>query len=372
MADKNDGGDKTEKPTQKRIRDARKKGDVAKSKDLTSVAGLLAWLLLALFGVGFAGERITALFETSFAAIARGLPFETAWADIGGAAFWVFVLLTAVAMIPAALIGVFGEFMQTGAILSFEKLKPSLDKLNPVEGLKKLFSMDNLVELAKTVAKAALMLFVTWLVLKASLPEIVAGLPTAELPTAAGAGRDAAAQSLHQTGTLATRMLSWTLGAFLLVAIGDIAWQKHSYVKKLKMSLRDIRDEVKENEGDPYIRQQRKALHQEYANQNAIGAARGANVLIVNPTHLAIALDYDPESCPVPVFAARGEGPLAAAMRAAAEAAGVPIIRNVDVARALYDRGEPGEIIPQDMFEAIAEIILWARGERDAMTELRR
>ncbi|WP_419815609.1 EscU/YscU/HrcU family type III secretion system export apparatus switch protein [Glacieibacterium sp.] len=372
MAEKNDGGDKTEAPTQKRISDARKKGDVVKSKDLTSVAGLFAWLLLTTFGAGFAGDRLAALFNTSFDAVARGLPFAQAWSDIGFAAFWLFVLLTAVTMIPAALVGLFAEFMQTGAIFTFEKMTPSLDKLNPIEGLKKMFSMDNVVELAKTVAKALLMLLITFLVLRASLPEIVAGLPTGAMPTMQGVGRAAASEALRETGTLTARMLMWTLAAFVGVAIVDISWQKHSYTKKLRMSLRDIRDEVKENEGDPYIRQQRKAMHQEYANQNAVGAARTANVLVVNPTHLAIALDYDPETCPVPIVAAKGEGPLAQAMREAAESAGVPIIRNIDVARALFERGVINDLVPRDMFEAIAEIILWARKERDAMIERRK
>ncbi|MBC7991430.1 MAG: EscU/YscU/HrcU family type III secretion system export apparatus switch protein [Luteimonas sp.] len=372
MADKNDGGDKTEAPTQKRIRDARKKGDVAKSKDLTSVAGLFVWLLLATFGAGFAGDRLAALFNTSFEAVARGLPFAQAWVDLGMAAFWLFVLLTALAMIPAALIGLAAEFLQTGAILTFEKMKPSLDKLNPMEGLKKMFSMDNLAELVKTVAKAALMLLITYLVLRASLPEIAAGMPTGALPTVQGVGRAGASEALRETGVLTSRMLAWTLAAFVVVAAVDMAWQKHSYTKKLKMSLRDIRDEVKENEGDPYIRQQRKAMHQEYAEQNAIGAARTANVLVINPTHLALALDYDPETCPVPILAAKGEGPLAQAMREAAEAAGVPIIQNIDVARALYERGQINDLVPRDMFEAIAEIILWARKERDAMMERRR
>jgi len=372
MADKNDGGDKTEAPTQKRIADARKKGDVAKSKDLTSVAGLFAWLLLTTFGAGFAGDRLAALFNTSFDAVARGLPFAQAWSDIGIASVWLFILLTAVTMIPAALVGLFAEFMQTGAIFTFEKLTPSLDKLNPFEGLKKMFSMDNLVELAKTVAKAALMLLITFLVLRSSLPEIVSGLPTGAMPTMRGVGHVAASEALRETGTLTARMLTWTLTAFVAVAIVDISWQKHSYTKKLRMSLRDIRDEVKQNEGDPYIRQQRKAMHQEYANQNAVGAARTANVLVVNPTHLAIALDYDPETCPVPTIAAKGEGPLAQAMREAAEAAGVPIIRNIDVARALFERGVINDLVPRDMFEAIAEIILWARKERDAMIERRK
>lgn len=365
MAEKNDGGDKTEKPTQKRIRDARKKGDIAKSKDVGATAGLFAWLLLAMFGVGFAGDRLAALFDTSFGVVARDLPFETTWQSFGGAAAWTFVLIAAIAMTIAAVVGLLAEFLQAGAIMTFEKMKPKLEHMNPVEGLKRMFAMDNLVELLKTLAKATLLILITWLVIKASLPEIVAGLPVDALPTMPGTGRAAASESLRETGVLTVRMLSWTLAVFVLVAVIDVAWQKHSYTKKLRMSHRDIRQEFKENEGDPHIKGTRKSLHQEWANQNAVGAARTANVLVVNPTHLAIALDYDPEDCPIPVIAAKGEGPLAQAMREAAEAAGVPIIRHVEVARGLYDKGDIGEMIPRDMFEAIAEIILWAKKTHD-------
>ena len=140
---------------------------------------------------------------------------------------------------------------------------------------------------------------------------------------------------------------------------------KHSFLKKMRMSLRDIRQEHKENEGDPLIKGNRRQLHEEWANQNAVGAARGANVLVVNPTHIAIAIDYDADSAPVPVVAAKGEGPLAQAMREAAEEAGVPIVRHVAVARKLYEDAAVEVIVPRDMFEAIAQIILWAKKVRE-------
>ncbi len=367
MSGKDDGADKTEKPTPHRLLEARRKGDVAKSKDVGATVGLLVWLLILAFGADYAGTRIAALFEATFAETARSgtADFGITAAALGWASLEVFIGLTLIAMLSAAVVGTLVEFLQVGSVMTFEKMKPDLGKLNPVEGIKKMFSLDNLVELLKTLAKTMLLLFIAWIVVRAALPQILGTLPRAALPTAPGVGRDLALTNLVETGTLTTRLLGWTMAVFIIVAVLDIAWQKHSYEKKLKMSLRDIREEVKQDEGDPHLKASRKQLHQEWASQNNIQAARTANVLVVNPTHIAIALDYDPDECPVPVIAAMGEGPLAQAMREAAEAAGVPIIRNVDVARGILARGRVDEVVPEDMFDAIAQIIIWARQQRD-------
>lgn len=365
MAEKNDGGDKTEKPTPKRLEDARKKGDVAKSRDVTAVATLFVWLIVLMFGAGYAGNQVIALFDDGFALIGDNAPFHTALSQLGRSALWALLGITAVALIPAAITGVMSEFLQAGGVFTTEKMKPTLDKLNPVEGFKRMFSVDNLVELAKTIAKAVLIVFVVWLVLRGSLAEIIERTGPVLLPVAETDGRSAAASVLLYTGTLIRTALLWTFGVFLLVAVLDMAWQKHSYTKKLRMSMRDIREEHKENEGNPLVKSSRRQLHEEWASQNAVGAVRDANVLVVNPTHIAIALAYDQESCPVPMMTAKGEGPLAAAMRAAAEEAGIPIIRHVQVARRLYEDGAPDTLIPRDMFDAIAQIILWAKRVRD-------
>jgi len=360
LAEKNDGGDKTEQPTAKRLRDARKKGDVAKSRDVTATATLLVWLLVLVFGAGFAGSRIMGLFDAGFTMVARNQPFALSAGTLGWNAVTAGLLITALALVPAAATGVLSEFLQAGGVFTTEKLKPTLDKMNPAEGIKRMFSMDNVIELLKTLAKALLIGFVTWLVLRGSLADIIEKTGPLLQPTAETDGRAAAAAVLGETGGLLRAVLLWTFGVFLLVAVLDMAWQRHSYTKKLRMSLRDIRDEVKENEGDPYIKQNRRQLHEEWASQNAVGAARDASVLVVNPTHIAIAIDYDPEGCPVPAVSGKGEGPLAQAMREAAEEAGVPIVRHVPVARALFERAAVDELIPKDMFEAIAQIILWA------------
>jgi type III secretion protein U len=364
VAGKNDSGDKTEKPTPKKLADARKKGDVAKSKDVTATATLFVWFIVFAFGAGYAGTRVVALFDHGFALLVQPNDFALAAKSLGLEALWALIAISAVAMIPAAITGVLTEFLQAGGVFTTDKLKPSLDKLNPIEGLKKMFSMDNVIELLKTLAKSILIVMILWLVLRGSLAEIIDRTGPLLQPAAATDGRAAAASVLGYTGSLVRQALLWTFAVFVLVAVLDLGWQKHSFMKKMRMSLRDIRQEFKENEGDPLLKGNRRQLHEEWASQNAVGAARGANVLVVNPTHIAIAIDYDAERSPVPVVAAKGEGPLAQAMREAAEEAGVPIVRHVTVARKLYEDASVEELIPRDMFEAIAQIILWAKKVR--------
>lgn len=365
MAGKNDGGDKTEQPTPKRLADARKKGDVAKSKDVTATVTLFVWALVLLFGIGFAGSKLIALFDDTFAAVAAGQPFVFSAGALGGNALTALLIITGLALVPPAIAGFLSEFLQAGGVFTFEKIKPGLDKMNPVEGIKKMFSIDNLGELIKTLTKAILITIVVWFVFKASMASIFDGAGPALIAVGGNEGRAAAGAALMSAGAVVRDALLWTFGAFLFVAVLDMAWQRHRYIKKMRMSMRDIREEAKENEGNPLIKSNRRQMHEEWANQNAIGAARQANVLVVNPTHIAIALDYDQERCPVPVMTGKGEGPLATAMREAAIEAGVPIVRHVPVARGLYEDGALDEVIPRDMFDAIAQIVLWAQKARE-------
>jgi len=164
--------------------------------------------------------------------------------------------------------------------------------------------------------------------------------------------------------SLTLKLGAWTVALFALVSVLDAAYQRHSFLRKMRMSRRDIWQESKENEGDPYIRQRRRQAHQEWAQRNQVQAARQANVLVVNPTHVAIAIDYDRDVCPVPTIGAKGEDYVAREMREAAEEAGVPIVRNVPLARELLAVGEVGEMVPEPWFDLLAEVILWARDVR--------
>jgi flagellar biosynthesis protein FlhB len=234
--------------------------------------------------------------------------------------------------------------------------------MNPVEGIKRMFSVDNAIELAKNIAKAALLFLLGWLVVKSTLPQMVALARSPELPVqAVGA----------LLWSLTLKLLASTVALFAFVALLDVVYQRWSFTKKMRMSMRDIKQEAKESEGDPYIKAQRRQAAQEWSQRNAQQAARNANVLVVNPTHIAIAIDYDAETNPVPTIAAKGEDHVARAMRHAAEEAGVPIVRNIPLARDMLARAEVGEVVPADLFDLIAEVILWAREVREQVRALR-
>jgi type III secretion protein U len=361
MSDKNDGGDKTEKPTPKKLQDARKKGDVPKSKELTSTVLLIAWMGLGALVVGYASTRIADLCNSLFTIVGQGWEvtgYAGAVRSLGSQSFELLLLLIAILLVPIAAIGTLIEFLQVGPIVTFEKLKPSLEKMNPVEGVKRMFSMDNLIELLKSVLKAVLLVALGYIVIKSAIPDIAA------LAHAPAAGAQAIGSVVW---SLTLKLLGFTAAVFVFVAVLDIAYQRYSFTKKMMMSIRDIKQEMKDSEGDPYVKGQRKQLQQEWAQRNQTNAARNANVLLVNPTHIAIAIEYDQESCPVPTISAKGEDHVAREMREAAEEAGVPIVRNIPLARDLFARGEVGEVIPSDVFDVIAEVILWAREVRQQL-----
>jgi type III secretion protein U len=355
MAQNDDSGDKTEQPTPKKLQDARKKGQVAKSRDVTSTVTLFAALVLALLAVGFAGSQLMALVELSVAVIQE--PFANAAPRLARAALLTLLGLSAAVLVPMATLGVFTEYLQAGPVFALDRVSPKLEHMNPVEGVKRMFSVDTLVELAKAVVKAAALLLIAWIAVRAMLPEL-ALLPLTR--DAAGLGDALAVGTRH--------VLVWTLTLFVLLALLDVAYQRYSFLKKMRMSRRDIRQEMKESEGDPYVKQQRRQVHQEWSQRHAAAAAREANVLVVNPTHVAVAIDYDRQTCPVPTIAAVGQDETARAMREAAEEAGVPVVRNVPLARDLLARGEVGELVPQDLFDVIADVLLWAREVRDELT----
>lgn len=294
MAEKNDGGDKTEKPTPKRLSDARKKGDVPKSKDVTSTAVLGAWLLLGLMVAGFTLDRLGGLFDEIFTVMDR--PFAEAWPIAGAAAGKAFVSISAMLLLPIAIFGMLAEFAQVGPVFTLEKMSPKMSHMNPGEGLKRMFNTDNLFEVVKSLAKTLLLVVLTWIAAAAAFDKLMA-VPTGEADGA-----------LAAYGGLTFQLLAGTVGVFLFVSMLDFAYQKFSFTKKMRMSRRDIRQEMKDSEGDPHVRAHRRQLHQEWAQQNAVQAARDASVLVVNPTHIACALAYDPAEHAVPVLLGKGRG----------------------------------------------------------------
>lgn len=350
MAQKDQGADKTEKPTPKRIRDARKEGNVGKSKDLTATVLTVGWLAGAWLLLPGMVQRLAALFEQSLRAIQ--LPFRQALLETSAIAFQTLLWLTLPLLGMAVLLGVAVEFLQVGPIATLKKLAPSLDKMDPVEGTKKMFSMDNLVELVKSIVKSAALIGIGWYVLWRMLPDLL-------LLPLGGPGQMGSAMWYA-----VVRIGVWTVAVFFFVSALDVWYQKFSYTKQLRMSRRDVKQEVKENEGDPYIKSRRRQLHQEWAQQNMLSAVRGSNVVVTNPTHIAVALRYELGDTDLPVVVAKGEGDLAEQIKQAAEEAGVPILQNIPLARGLNERVALDDYVDSEFFDAVAEVLFWAEGVR--------
>ena len=372
MAD--DSGDRTEKPTPKKLRDARQRGEVPKSQDLGLAVGLIAILLVLWQTLRIAPERLAALTEAVLDAAREtegngvgsgpgsgaSSGFVDAVGAIGAEALEALLLLSALVLLPVALVGLLVGFLQSGPVLTAEKLKPKLSNLNPVEGFKRMFGADNAVELLKSMLHTALLLGIGYHVIVHDLREILL------TPYASPA---ALLEAMLQG---AIRLFGWTLLTFGLLTVIDVAWQHHSFEKRMKMSFRDIRDEHKSSEGDPQIKGQRRRLAKEWARDDSKGSASRASVLVVNPVHLAVAVLYDEEESPVPTVIGRGEEETALDMREAAEAADVPVLRNETLARALFRDTSDGDLVPRELFGIVAEVTLWAQRARARIERERR
>jgi type III secretion protein U len=329
-----------------KLKNQLQKGDVPKSKEMTSVILLGTWLALGLLLSASVTNQLIALFEISFSHSSSPKQYLL---EAGMLAFKSFTIITIMLFVPVMLIGIVAEYLQIGSVFSFEKLKFKFDKLNPVDGFKKMVSMDNLIEIIKSIFKTLLLIWISWLIIKSALPDMF---------LLANATIDSIKKLFWETGI---RLVVWVLLVFTFIAILDLVYQRHSFTKKNRMSMRDIRQESKESEGDPHIKSKRRQLAQEWATSNAQISVRSASALVVNPTHLAVALEYDPEKAPVPIVSAKGEDLIALAMRQAAEEAGVPILRNISLARELHANVELDSVIPSDMFELVAQVIVWAK-----------
>jgi type III secretion protein U len=345
-----DSGNKTEQPTPKRLRDARRDGDVPKSKDLSQTVTTLVWTLLLAGLGGFAADRIGGLLD--FAWTQTDLASPTAMRDVGFAALKTFALLTLLPLGIVALCGVLADFLQVGALFAPKRIVPQGSRLNPAAGVKRMFSADNLFELAKSVFKTLLLsALLVWL-MRHYLPDIMR-LPAAGLPAYVGLNR----RTLLALGACIAVL-------FAFVSIADRMFQSYSHRKKLRMSKSDVQREHKEDQGDPQLRGQRKRLHRQWSTQDAREAARNATALLVNPTHIAIAIRYQPEETAVPTITAKGEGHLARLMRREAEDAGVPVIRDVILARTLNFCAEEDDFVPEEFFEPIAAVLASAERMR--------
>lgn len=344
------GGEKTELPTPKKERDAREKGQVARSQEVVTTVSMFG----AIAAISLMGEtiwsRLTALIDQIAAIAARK---DNVSLDEGLAVAWAAgVDLTLPILGVVIFLGIAANMGQFGVLTSLQALQPKMDRISPMAGFKRIFSAKQLVELLKSVIKIVFLTFLLYVVLGDAIGPFI---------SAVGCGMDCMATV---TTSVMNRVLFITAVAFVIVAVADLFWQRHSHTKSLMMSKEEIKREYKESEGDPHVKGHRKQVAMEMVMGDGHAPAKKASALVVNPTHIAIALLYKDGQTPLPVVTGKGMGALAVDMRADAERAGVPIFHNVALARHLYADAEINGFIPEDVFDVVAEILSWvARNE---------
>ncbi len=345
-----DSASKTEEPTPKKLEDSRKKGDVAKSQDVAQLASLLgAFGVLAIGGGWFMQDMAM-----------RMLPFVQHPEDIdlspGGAmlvtqeaAYAAAPMLMAV-LFAAAVAGFAGNVFQSGLIWTGEKMKPEFKKISPLEGFKKIFGVDGLVQFLKSVIKIVVTGWVAWLVLKSHAHEMgqLAALDVAAI--------------LPLTGEI-TRALFYAVLTFLAAtAILDFIWQRIRFMQKMRMSREELKEEFKQSDGDPHVKAKQKQIRAERSRRRMMQNVPKATVVVMNPTHYAVALRYEAGQTAAPECVAKGLDDLALRIRALAEEHGVPVVEDAPLARALYAAVEVDQQIPESHFEAVAKIIGFIMG----------
>lgn len=341
-------GEKTEPPTPKKIKDARKKGQVAKSNDLTQAALFIVGIGVLAGGGGFFVKQLSQMMLDFFQPhMLTGELSEDSLLHYHGSAWLRFLLLCSPLLGALFVVSAAVSYLQVGTLFSFEILTPKFEKLNPIQGFQGIFFKGKTyIEAAKNLLKFAIVLFLVYKVLMGSLRDVVL------------TSRTGIAESASLASTLLFKMLYRVGGAFVVLGGADFMFQKHQYMKGLKMSKYEVEKEYKQDEGDPHIKHQRRALHEEMLHESAAEHVPKANAVVVNPTHLAIALQYDEKTMNAPKVTAKGQNKMAELIISLAKENKVPIMRNIPLAHSLFSL-EVGRDIPEDLYEAVAEVLNW-------------
>ena len=345
MAD--DAGDKTEEPTGKRLADARKKGQIPRSKELNTFVALMTASVMMLFVGGSIATGLKKIMQQQFQ-LTRDVIFDSASPVI----FFEQVLLDGLFLIipiviPLMIVALLTPIMMGGWNFSAESMSPKFSKMNPISGLKRMVGVQGLVELLKSIIKIALVFFVAGSLFKINLDQYL-GLSTLSL-------ENSITKAVDLIG-LALLILSSTL--IVIVAI-DVPYQLWNTKKQLKMTKQEVKDEAKQQEGNPEIKGQIRRKQTELAQQRMMEEVPKADVIVTNPSHFAVALKYDAQGSGAPILVAKGVDLIAAQIRNSALGADVPLVAAPPLARALFYSTELNEEIPSGLFLAVAQILAY-------------
>ncbi|MEY4939214.1 MAG: hypothetical protein RIQ93_949 [Verrucomicrobiota bacterium] len=339
--------EKNEQPTAKKLRDARQKGQVAKSQDVTTTVLMISlfasiglmwdWMLVQL--------KELVLLPVSFYA----MPFDRAVQEVAYGVMLKALLISLPLVFIGFVAGAAASFFQVGPLLSFESVQPELKKINPLEKAQQIFSMKSVIEFIKSVVKVSIIGVIVYQIIRSSIDGL------SRLPY----GGEAAL--LVGVGAVMKSLAINVCLVYAAIAGFDYFLQQYQHIKGLKMSKDEVKREYKESEGDPQIKGKRKQLHQELLANSQVQNTRKASVVVTNPTHLAVAIYYEEKENRLPIVVAKGEDNVARRMIAVAKEEGIPVMQNIPLARALYADVAVDRYIPADLIEPMAEVLRWVK-----------
>jgi flagellar biosynthetic protein FlhB len=342
--------DRTEAATPRRLQRAREEGQAPVSREMVTLAGL-AGVALAFMVTGPSVGRDIAWRLSVF--LGRADASALVGAEGFRLASTAMLHATAPFVLAALVCGIAAVVLQSGFLLHLNALQPKPQRLNPLAGFRRLFSADSLVEAGKSIAKITVIGFVMWRMLAADLPSLLI-LPFQDLPA-----------MLARLGPLLLRVMLAVLAVQAVIAAADLFWVRFRHSRQMRMSRQDVRDEQKETEGDPHIKNRIRQIRLQRSRRRMLAAVPKATVIVTNPTHYAVALAYDSANGAAPRVVAKGMDTVAARIREVAEEHRIPLVANPPLARALYQVKLDTEI-PAEHYQAVAEIIayVWRLGQK--------
>jgi flagellar biosynthetic protein FlhB len=340
-----DESQKTEDPTPKKLEESRKKGQVALSREINNwvmlFTGTIVVLALGPYTLSSMKNHMQSYIEKAHVmpSIPGGLGFAL------GESFWVIIGILMLPLLILMAAAFLGPFLQIGPLFAPEVIKPDINKISPLQGFKRLFSMRSIMEFIKGILKIGIIGTVGVILLYPFYGSVehMVGLPVPVM--------------MDEVQGLVMRLMAGILVVLLVVAVIDLIYQRYEHYKKMRMTKQELKDEYKQTEGDPHVRAKLKQLRQEKARTRMMQAVPEADVVITNPTHYSVALKYKPEEMDAPVVIAKGFDDLAMRIREVARENDIPLYENKPLARVLFDTVEVDQMIPPEHYQAVAEVI---------------
>lgn len=347
------GGDKTEPATEKKLSDARKEGQVAKSREIANGLGLLGVFIILKVWVGHIGNQLLSMFSYAYNKIPEITVFwhgDMPANDIG-IILRKTMLEILIIILPALIIGFIIAFvsdvMQVKWRPTSKPLQPKFSKLNPASGVKKLFSVSSVIELIKSIAKIALIGYMAYSYVTDKVMDLFLLYDMTLM------------QGIKYASDIVISLGIRISAAYMVIAAADYMYQKYKFSKDMRMTKQEVKDEYKQSEGDPQIKGKIKQKMQEASRRRMMQNLPQADVVITNPTHFAVAVKYDSQVAEAPIVLAKGEDYMAAKIKEAARENGIEIVENKPLARMLYANVDVGQAIPPELYQAVAEVLAY-------------